>query len=480
MNNKYKRLGKNIFYVFLGNTGSKVLNILLLPFYTSWLSVEDYGVTDLLNVYVTLLLGLCTASIAEAAFVFPKDRDANDQKSYFSSGLFSSLLILVVSLFIFLGFSQVFLKLDILPTFSNYVWQIFLMILATFFNTYFQEFNRGLDKIKVYSTSGVIFTLCSALFAFLMIPQWGVNGYIYAIIFANLCAAIYSAILSRSFSYISFKAFSKKHYMEMLKYSVPLIPNSIMWWFIGYFNRPLIESYAGLDAVGILAVSNKFPTAIVMLFAVFFYSWQVSVIEEYGKSGYKEFYNKVFRLLLLVLCLASIALGVLSKYIVAIFTTSEFHEAWVYIPLLAIAPLFQAISSFSSTNFTAVKNTKYIFYASVIGGAASVLLNFLLIPLYGIWGAVLSILLSHLLMALARVYYAWRYVKLTHILLTSLTLLVTILSAVSISFIQNVLYKFLVVFGLVTILLIANRQQLLMIIEKIKIIYGNYIRRDKE
>lgn len=46
--NKYKRLGKNTLLVFIGNAGSKLIGLVMLPFYTSWLSVEDYGVTDII------------------------------------------------------------------------------------------------------------------------------------------------------------------------------------------------------------------------------------------------------------------------------------------------------------------------------------------------------------------------------------------------------------------------------------------------
>lgn len=50
---KYSRLGKNILLVFIGNVGSKLIGLLMLPFYTRWLSVEDYGVTDVISVYVS-------------------------------------------------------------------------------------------------------------------------------------------------------------------------------------------------------------------------------------------------------------------------------------------------------------------------------------------------------------------------------------------------------------------------------------------
>ena len=64
--NKYKRLGKNTFLVFIGNTGSKLIALVMLPFYTSWLSVEDYGVTDIINVYVSFLVSIVSCCIAES------------------------------------------------------------------------------------------------------------------------------------------------------------------------------------------------------------------------------------------------------------------------------------------------------------------------------------------------------------------------------------------------------------------------------
>lgn len=70
---KYSRLGKNVSLMFLGNIGSKVLTFLMLPFYTSQLSVGDYGTIDLIQVYVTLLTGIVTCCLTEAIFVFPKN-----------------------------------------------------------------------------------------------------------------------------------------------------------------------------------------------------------------------------------------------------------------------------------------------------------------------------------------------------------------------------------------------------------------------
>lgn len=69
---RYSRLGKNTALVFLGTAGSKFLNLLMLPFYTSWLSVADYGSVDLITVYSGLMLGIISCCISDSLFIFPK------------------------------------------------------------------------------------------------------------------------------------------------------------------------------------------------------------------------------------------------------------------------------------------------------------------------------------------------------------------------------------------------------------------------
>lgn len=84
---RYSRLGKNTLLVFIGNAGAKLIGLLMLPFYTRWLSVADYGVTDIITIYVTFLMSIVTCCIAESIFIFPKDAETEQQKRYFSSGI---------------------------------------------------------------------------------------------------------------------------------------------------------------------------------------------------------------------------------------------------------------------------------------------------------------------------------------------------------------------------------------------------------
>lgn len=52
----------------------------------------------------------------------------------------------------------------------------------------------------------------------------------------------------------------------MLKYSIPTIPNVLMWWVLGSLNRPILEGTVGLSGIGILAVAQRFPNAASLVF----------------------------------------------------------------------------------------------------------------------------------------------------------------------------------------------------------------------
>lgn len=408
---KYSRLGKNTLLVFIGSAGAKLIGLLMLPFYTRWLSVEDYGTTDIINVYITLLLGVATACISESVFVFPKGQPREKQRSYFSSGLFFSLISLSVTAVFFQGVRTFFEYREISNSFTTNTWLIYGLLAATFLQRYVQQFTRSIDKMVVYSITGIVLTGCTALFSFLIIPHRGVYGYVLAMILANFTAAIYAFLFSGSFRYLNFRSIRKGPCIEMLKFSVPLIPNGVMWWLVSALNRPMMESYLGMNSVGIFAVANKFPGILAVVFSVFITSWQISVMEEFGKEGYSNFYNKMLRLTVFGLMSLFFIISLSSKLIVQIFVTADFYEAWKYIPVLTLGVIFSNIAGFAGCNFSATRESKYFFYSSIWGAIAAVGFNFILIPKFGIMGAAVSILMSFAVMAAARIMYAWKYVK---------------------------------------------------------------------
>jgi len=430
MSSRASRLGKNTLYVFIGNLGAKVIGLLMLPFYTKWLSVEDYGITDIITVYVTLLFGIVTCCIGESLFIFPKNATSDEQKRYYSSG--TAFLVAMTGLYamLFACADYVFSISGVSNSFADHIWLIYFMLVSQVVQQVSQQFTRSIDRMKVYSVTGVVYTVSTAGFAFLLIPGHGVIGFVWSIILANVTSGLYSFIFSESYKYLDLKGINKGYARKMLQYSVPLIPNGIMWWVVGAMNRPLMEHYLGFHDIGIFAVANKIPNILSMVFTVFITSWQISVLEEFGKNGYDKFYNTVFRLVYILLTGVLLAITLSSKLIISIFADSAYNDAWKYVPLLTLGVFFSNISGFAGVNFSATKESKYFFYSSVWGALAAAILNFVLIPAYGLYGACASVILSFFIMAISRICYGWKYVKIKrlirHLLITGVTILIVI------------------------------------------------------
>lgn len=454
---KYKRLGKNTILVFIGNVGSKLITFIMLPFYTLWLSVSDYGTTDLIAVYVSFLLSIVTCCLAEAIFIFPKGESLEKQKQYFSSGIFISFISLFITAILFYLLKFIFNSIDLDNTFTKYTWPIWGLITATFLQSYTQQFSRSIDKIKVYSISGIVLTGTTALFSFIFIPKYGLYGYIYSQILSLIISALYTFVATKSYHYFSFGSISKVSYKEMLKYSVPLIPNAIMWWLIGALNRPVMEKYLGMDDVGIFAVANKFPSILIVLFSIFVYSWQISVLEEFKKEGYKDFYNKMVRIIISLLILVSCTMTVFSELIVKLAVNEKFSAASEYIPILSLAVIFSSLSGLVGTNFSAVRKSKYFFYSSVWGAAASIILSFALIPVWGIYGTCLAIVFSHLVMAISRIIYSWKYVEIENIQVYIIMILINVALILLYKYCDNMVIKYLGSIIFFLLLVIINR-----------------------
>ncbi len=452
---KYSRLGKNTILVFVGRIGAKVIGLLMLPFYTRWLSVEEYGLTDILGVYSSFIMSIVSCCIAESIFIFPKGQTKDTQKAYLSSGVAFAICSLSLVAIIFAAVNSFADYADIENSILSNIWLIYGLVAATFLQELFQQFARSIDKMIVYSVTGIVVTVATALFSFLLIPTYGVFGFVCAIIISNIIAAIYSLVCSKAYRYISVHKINGGKCVEMLKYSVPLIPNAIMWWLVSALNRPIMDAHIGMESIGLYAVANKFPALLSMVFTVFATSWQISVIEEYGKKDFSAFYNNVYRAMFLFLFLMFGLLTMLSEVFIRIFTTPDFYSAWIYMPMLTLGTLFMCVSGASGSVFSAVRKSKYFFYSSVWGAAVAIILNFILIPWLGLWGAVVSVMLSFMAMALSRVIYSWQYIHLEHPSKYIIMFLLAGCIACSV-FIDHTLLRILFVLTLMMIVIVIN------------------------
>ena len=188
----------------------------------------------------------------------------------------------------------------------------------------------------------------------------------------------------------------------MITYSLPLIPNSLMWWVMDASDKFIITYFLGVNANGIYAISKKLPTIIDTFHSIFNQAWQISAIEEADSANSVEFTSNVYKIYTYLLFLIVSGLLVVSRIVVEYLLSSSYYESWKYIPFLLLSVSFSSLSGFLSANFIANEKTSIIFKTTLYGAVVNTILNFILIPFIGINGAAIATMASYYMVLIIR------------------------------------------------------------------------------
>ena len=77
----------------------------------------------------------------------------------------------------------------------------------------------------------------------------------------------------------------------MLRYSIPLIPNSALWWITDYSDRYMVTVMVSEAANGIYSLAYRLPNMLIMVCGIFMDAWQISAVTEEKERD--KFYTKV-------------------------------------------------------------------------------------------------------------------------------------------------------------------------------------------
>ena len=405
---KQKELAKNTFIIFIGKACTQFVSFLLLPLYTSILASGDYGFVDLVTTYVTLLVPLITLQLETAVFRFLIDvrGDEKKQKEIISnsfitcliSSTFVAILCIIVNLFIHI----------------RYFWLIVFLVYCTLLSNFALQVSRGKGKNLDYSIASTIIGVFTILLniLFLVVFKFGIIGMLLAQSIANLLGFIYLFFKEKLFDFISCKQIERKVTSLLLKYSLPLIPNDLIWWIINVSDRTIISIMLNVAANGIYAVSNKFSTIIIQVYNVFNLSWTESASLHINDPDKDEFFSKTFNYIVqLFISFGIMAIGII-PILFRFMVNINYIDAYNYIPLLIIGTFFNIIVSFIGGIYVALKKTKSIAITSFWSGIINIAINLLLINSLNIYAAAISTIVAFASMSIYRYIDVQKYVKL--------------------------------------------------------------------
>lgn len=451
--NRYKKLLRNSAIFAIGNLGSKVISLLLIPLYTYYLTTDQYGTVDLITTTLGLLIPIFTMSIYDAVLRFVMDKSYNKKKI-----LNNALILTLVGFFVAILMYPVF---NIIFPFSNVMNYFYIFLFTQSINSSLLQFVRAIDKVKLFALAGIIsaFVVLIGNLIFLMIMGWGIRGYLISLVSADIVSCILMCWGAKIYNYFSFHEIDLNLLKKMLLYSMPLIPNALMWWVMGLSDRYIITYFIGIGANGLYAVANKIPNILNMINSIFFQAWQMSAIEEASSNSKSMFYTKVFGVFSATMLVFTSLFLVFLKLVMRLFLSVNYFEAWRYVPFLLLGVVFSSFSGFLGTNYIASKNTVGVFRTSLIGAVINLIANLCLVPTIGTNGASISTLLSFAIIWVLRIIETKSFVTIDINIKKLVSTLLIILIQIGILYL-NLLNEFLYQLVLLLIVVILNRKEL--------------------
>lgn len=405
--NKNKELVKNTIIIFIGKFCTQFITLLLLPLYTHFLSTEDYGYIDLIQTYLTFFIPLILLKIDAGIFRFLIDaRKSEEEKNkIITNGIFIMFVELIISTILFAIAVKIFsIKYSIL---------IVMNLISLSVLTFLLQIVRGIGKNKQYSFSSIIAAIVTIVLNLIFLVGFHKNGkyVLIASLISNIICTIYLLIANKILKNVKIKYIDKKLIKDLLKYSIPMIPNELSWWIVHVSDRTIISYALGVAANGIYSVSCKFSNILSSIFNIFNLSWQESAALHINDTDKDEFFsnviNKVFNLFI------CFCIGILAclPFVFELLIKDSYREAYKYVPILLLANIFSVLIGLIGSIYVAKKMTKEVAKTTMIAAIMNLTIDIALIKVIGIYAAAISTLISYMLLAIYRYIDVQKYVK---------------------------------------------------------------------
>ncbi len=381
----------------LGSVLTRSLRLLLLPLYTRFLSVEDYGALSLLNLILEIASYFCLMGVSIAATRFYFERDASEAYRRDIYATATTLLLALPVVVLVIGGPAIWLLatkyLGSVPFFPY----IFVMLIVSAFTPVIKLLS-GLLRVQRRAVAFIRFNLAffavqTTAIVLALVLGYGLAGQVYSQLLANvLFAGVAIAMLAR----FSPPRLSLPLARRMLAFGMPLVPFFLFTWMESAAARFALENFVNLQQVGIFALAAQFAGMLTLAATTLDNALLPHFLDRARQDDTARELGLLVSRYIAVFGLAGLAVIVLAKPAILIMATSDYHDAARYVaPLTLAAWLFVANKPISWV-LTQGRRTGLL---SMLHGVSAVVLVVLLLlflgPLeMGIEGAALAAIVT--------------------------------------------------------------------------------------
>jgi O-antigen/teichoic acid export membrane protein len=390
-------LGRHSLIYAVGMVLTKAVAFLMLPVYTRLLTPSDYGVLQLVMMFLEVLSIFAGSRIAYGIFHFyyKAEDDAAKQR------VLSTAVLLLAATFGVAAAATIALAPSIAQLVFGatdpYVTYIRLAGLGMAFESLLTVPN-ALFQLKQQSIKFVSFSLTRlcmqlALNLVLLIQfDMGVAGVLLSGVITNFLVGGFLVV--RVLTQVGAK-FNAPDARAFLRFGLPLVAMQVATFIFTFGDRYFLNKAGDTAAVGLYGLAYQFGFMVGMIgYMPLEMVWDPQRFAVAKRADRDVIYSKVFKYMNVTLISAAVGLSLFVGDVLRLIAAPEFHSAAIFVPVIVGAYIFQAWGTFFNVGIMITERTGYYTIANWAAAAVAVIGYMLLIPRYLAWGAAFTVVAS--------------------------------------------------------------------------------------
>jgi O-antigen/teichoic acid export membrane protein len=390
---------------------TNLINFLLVPLYTAYLSPTDYGVLALLLLFSTLAKIVFRLGLDGAFFRVHYDLDSESERrrlagtvALFSAGLGSALFFAVAlgqqaltgALF---GHDQPVASFVLLAAADVWLGSFAFVPLSLL---------RIQERPGLFSSFAAVRHATNTILKVVLVMHgWGVAGVLWSDLIAT---GLFSLLLLPILAKNATLAFSFPLLRECLRFGGPKVPHGILVQAQNLADRKILDLFVSRAEVGVYQMGYSFGQGVKFALSAFEPAWQPFVYSQLKSPNAPTTIARVVTYAWLAFVSLGLGVAVFGRELLVVMTPRNpaFHAAAPLIPPVALAYLFHGAFLLTSIGIGVRKQARYYPIITSLTASANIAANFLLIPRFGTLGAAWATVLSYALMAGLGLYFSQR------------------------------------------------------------------------
>lgn len=376
----------------LGTVISRLVAFLLLPLYTRYLTPTDYGVLETIDITSALIGIVITIGIARSLSRFYYESKVKEERNKVVSTTYILYIIVAILSLPLLYFGSSILSSLLLgsPEYTYYFRVSFVALVLGGLVDIGIMYLRVIKKPVIFVSVTVTRLILLIFFNIIFIVHFklGILGILYS---SLIVKAGFAVLLSGAILFKSNIRFSLKLSVDMLKYSLPIIPSSLASTLVKQSDKYFVLHFITLADMGIyslaLKLGNSVHNLITMPFNTVYIPRRFEIMNDKNAS---KTYAQVFTYYIFLMVFIGFIISVYIPEILRFMVSPKFYGAAKYIPLVVFSMIVFGSQYHFDFGILFSKKTKYLAYINFISALLNLLLNFILIKNFGLWGAIWS------------------------------------------------------------------------------------------